>query len=98
MNRFRFIGGLFEIFKTLIPFLTVAGLVLLVFAFSYRMIGGYPSCETLWLCYLTVLQAFFAGAEQTKGPLDVSFGIIVIVVLLNVVIAIVEQGKTPRTT
>lgn len=75
----------------------MAFLVLLVFAFSYRMDGGYPNCETLTTCYLTVLQAFFAGAEQTIGLLDILFGIVVIVVLLNVVIAIVEQGWNQAT-
>jgi len=56
------------------------------------MSGDRAKCDTLTHCYLDVMQSFFAGAEGTKDLLDVLFGIVVIVVLLNVLIAIVEQG------
>ncbi len=50
-------------------------------------------CETsISACYYIVLQSFFAGADGVADYLDVLFGIIIIVVLLNVVIAIVEQA------
>ena len=50
------------------------------------------TCESLTACYYSVMQAFFAGAEGVEDYLDVLYGIIIIVVLLNVVIAIVEQA------
>lgn len=80
------------IFYTLIPFFAVSFLLLLAFAYSFRMSGDRAKCDTLTHCYLDVMQSFFAGAEGTKDLLDVLFGIVVIVVLLNVLIAIVEQG------
>lgn len=95
MNQARFVGGLIIIVHTLIPFFIVSFLVLLAFAYSFRMSGTREeACDSLSGCYYTVMQAFFAGADATEDYLDVLFGIIVIIVLLNVVIAIVEQGKT----
>lgn len=85
-------GGIIDIFYTLIPFFAVSLLLLLDFAYSFRMSGDRDKCDTLTNCYLGVLQSFFAGADGTKDALDVLFGIVVIVVLLNVVIAIVEQA------
>lgn len=55
------------------------------------------SCDTLDNCFYFVMQSFFAGADATTDLLDILYGIIVIVVLLNVVIAIVEQGEEKTT-
>ena len=54
-----------------------------------------PGCECLediGTCYKWVLQGFFSGSEDTSDPLDIMFGVIAIVVLLNVVIAIVSEA------
>lgn len=89
----RFVGGLLIICFTLIPFFVVSFLVLLAFAFGFRMSGTRgDSCDTLGNCFYFVMQSFFAGADDTTDYLDILYGILVIVVLLNVVIAIVEQA------
>ena len=54
-------------------------------------LGGLGSC------YLFVLNGFF-GSDATTGTMDIIFGIVVVVVLLNVVIAIVcEAWDSART-
>ena len=87
-----FVGGLLLILSTLIPFFIVSFLVLMFFAYSFR-ISGKPyreeGCPTFTKCYYTVLLGLFSGAEGTEDYLDVMFGVLAIIVLLNVVIAIV---------
>ena len=93
----RFVGGLLTIFNTLIPFFIVSALLLLAFTFGFRMSEGSDAdCDTLLKCYFWTLQSFFSGSEETSGLLDVLFGIIAIVVLLNVLIAIVSEGEMTR--
>jgi len=41
-------------------------------------------------CWNVVLHGFFSGPAQTRSPFDFLYGIIVVIVLLNVVIAIVR--------
>jgi len=84
-----FVGGLLLILSTLIPFFIVSFLVLMFFAYSFRMSGNHEGCDTFTKCYYTVLVGFFSGAEGTEDYLDVMFGVLAIIVLLNVVIAIV---------
>jgi hypothetical protein len=63
-----------------------------MFAFGFRMRGDVDECSDLGECYTWVLQGFFSGADNTESILDIMFGIIAIVVLLNVVIAIVSEA------
>ncbi len=90
----RFVGGLLTIFNTLVPFFIVSGLLLLAFTYGFRMSGeNEENCPTMLQCYTWTLQSFFSGTDETSDMLDVLFGIIAIIVLLNVLIAIVSEGK-----
>ena len=86
----RFVGGLITIFSTLVPFFIVASLMLLAFAYGF-MIQDDICNQNLWECYTFTLQGFFSGFDDTDDILDVLFGFIAIIVLLNVVIAIVSD-------
>ena len=89
----RFVGGLLIIFNTLVPFFIVSGLLLLAFAYGYRMSGEHDDvCPSLQNCYEWTLNGFFSGSEDTADMLDILFGVIAIVVLLNVLIAIVSEA------
>ena len=87
----RFVGGLVTIFTTLVPFFVVASLMLLAFAYGF-FIQGAGECSNLVECYVFTLQGFFSGFDDTDDILDILFGLIAIVVLLNVVIAIVSEA------
>lgn len=102
----RFVGGLTLIFQTLIPFFIVSGLLLLAFAYGFRVshndAGCLANCEedacdmcqaSLGQWYYWVLGGFFSGADSTDSPtLDLLFGVTAIIILLNVVIAIVSDA------
>ena len=89
----RFVGGVFLIVTTLVPFFTISLLLLLVFTYSFRIAGDHEEeCKTFQLCYMFTLQGFFSGSDDTKDILDVFFGVVAIVILLNVVVAIVGDG------
>ena len=80
------------IFSTLVPFFIVSSLLLLAFAYGFY-VQGNESCETITKCYGYVLAGFFNGSDDdTDDLLDIMFGVIAIVVLLNVVIAIVSEA------
>lgn len=100
-------SGLYNIFKTLTPFLTVSLLILVAFTNSYRIAVNFADENTTWdpetthgqcvesfsSCFLTVLQGFFGGGgDATTGWLDIAFGILIAIILLNVVIAIVSDS------
>ena len=98
-------GGLTLIFRTLVPFFIVSGLLLLAFAYGFRVAhySHLKDCdddecvsvctETLTQCYYWVLGGFFSGADSTESAtLDLLFGLTAIIVLLNVVIAIVSDA------
>ena len=99
----RFVGGLTLICQTLIPFFIVSALLLLAFAYGFRVFFNHKDCdieecenmceESLIRCYYWVLGGFFSGAEATNSDaLDILFGVTAIVILLNVVIAIVSDA------
>ena len=89
----RFVGGLMIIFYTLVPFFIVSGLLLLAFAYSFRVSGDHDDvCPSMLECYAWTLQGFFNGSDETSDMLDVLFGIIAIIILLNVLIAIVSEA------
>jgi len=87
----RFVGGLLLIFNTLIPFFIVSLLLLLAFAYAFR-VWGQADCHSLGRCYYAVLQGFFSGTDETSNAIDVLFGFVAIIILLNVVIAIVDEA------
>jgi ankyrin repeat protein len=86
----RFVSAFLSIFLTLFPFFIVSGLLLLAFTYVFRMEGGREGCETLADCYYFTLQSFFSGSDSTNNSIDVLFGIVASLILLNVVIAIVD--------
>ena len=88
----RFVGGFISIFSTLVPFFIIANLLLLTFAYGFFIQGNEPKCSDILNCYVWTLNAFFSGSEETDDWLDIAFGFIAIVVLLNVVIAIVSES------
>ena len=92
----RFVGGLIMITAKLVPFFIVSSLLLLAFTYSYRMRGA-EACDTLGTCFQFTLQGFFSGPEETSNLLDMAFGIVVIIVLLNVVIAVVGDAWDSAT-
>lgn len=80
------------ILTTLLPFFIVGSLVLLAFTIAYRISDA--DCRTvgedsLSECYLSTIQMSFSGSDETESVLDIIFGVVAIVILLNVVIAIV---------
>ena len=77
------------------PFFIVGSLVLLAFTIAYRISDA--DCRTvgedsLGECYLSTIQMFFSGSDETESVLDIIFGVVAIVILLNVVIAIVGDA------
>lgn len=101
-----FATGIVNIMKTLIPFFSVSMLVLAAFAQAYRLDVNFQAppadgwgdtmhsqcLSSFGDCFLAVLQGFFGGPDGTFGRTDIIFGIIVVIVLLNVVIAIVSDS------
>ena len=51
---------------------------------------GSACQRSLHDCRIKVYSGFFAGGEEVNHPLDFSYGIVVVIILLNVVIAIVR--------
>ena len=92
----RFVGGLLMITAKLVPFFIVSSLLLLAFTYSYRM-RGTEACDTLGTCFQFTLQGFFSGSDETSNLLDMTFGIVVSIVLLNVVIAVVGDAWDSAT-
>jgi hypothetical protein len=66
--------------------------LLLAFAYGFFIQGDIDACPNITECYAWTLGGFFSGSEETNTVLDVLFGVIAIVVLLNVVIAIVSEA------
>lgn len=100
----RFAGGLWSIIITLIPFYIGSILILLLFTFSFRVtsIGGLDETEEKYSyqcrdsfneCFFDVLEGFFAGKDNISNSLmEFLFGVFVVIVLLNVLIAIVSEA------
>jgi len=88
----RFVGGLILIIQMLIPFFLISMLVLLIFVHSSRMHG-----ECVDDCVIYVLSAALSGDEIPLNDtpsiiVHFAFGVIVLIILLNVVIAIVAEA------
>jgi hypothetical protein len=77
----------------LVPFAIVTFIVILVFAFMF-FIQEYKEegYEHFYASTLTVFSSFVGDPRPAEGPLDLIFGVVVVVVLLNVVIAIVSAS------
>jgi hypothetical protein len=77
----------------LVPFAIVTFLVIFVFAFMYFIQEfeneGY---EDLYASFLTVFSNFVGDLRPSEGVFDLIFGVIVVVVLLDVVIGIVSAS------
>jgi hypothetical protein len=77
----------------LVPFSIVTFIVILVFTFMYFIQEfqeeGY---EDFYASFLTVFSNFVGDPRPAEGVLDLIFGVVVVVVLLNVVIAIVSAS------
>jgi len=55
--------------------------------------GRVEKCqESFGNCFYYTLQGFFSGSDATNDPYDIMFGVVVVIVLLNVVIAIVSDA------
>ncbi|CAJ1962139.1 unnamed protein product [Cylindrotheca closterium] len=98
------VGGVIRIFWNLIPFLVVTSITLFAFAYMYFVQNqGLEGYETLGRSFLTVFDSFVSGRNEAADAvdanvLDVVFGIVIVVVLLNVVIAIVGKVWDEATT
>merc|ERR1740124_648973 len=90
----RFVGGLLLVFNVMVPFFIVSLLLLLAFAYCFRVWVEQEECTNLGKCFMWVLQGFFSGSDAVMNSIDVIFGIIAIVIVLNVVIAIVDEAWT----
>lgn len=100
----EFVGGLITIVITLGPFVFVSVLVVFSFAFMFFMLGfddetcAIPDSEDATFCQLnqsilTTFNFFYSGPDQTSSwMMDIIFGLVVVVILLNVVIAIVSDA------
>ena len=88
-----------QILVKLVPFAALTTIVLVVFAFMFFVDRyGYPvddvsglNYETLWDSFLSVFSSFVGDPPNAENWLDILYGIVIVIVLLNVVIAIVSQ-------
>jgi len=90
----RFVGGLLEITRSLLPFLVVSLLLLGAFIYSFWMRKD-PNCNTFATCSKYIILGSIFGFEPSEdaGTLELFlFGVLIIIVLLNVVIAIVCEA------
>ena len=96
----RFVGGLLLIFYTLVPFFIISGLLLLIFAYGFFMLPysvEENTCDDLGKCYNWVLNGIIYGNDSLENIFDVIFGLVAIIVILNVVIAIVSEAWVNAT-
>ena len=100
----KFVSGVVKIMLALVPFLVVNTLALFTFSFMYFVKGhefeeqtiDYPmekvnSFASKTSSFHTVFGRVAGGAEGTSNSLDYVFGVIIIIILLNVVIAVVSD-------
>jgi len=91
----RFVAGLLAILFSLIPFLVVSVMLLIIFTYSYVISGRRTEeCPDFSICFFWTLEGFFYGMDgfAVDPVLDILFGLIAVVILLNVVIAIVSNA------
>lgn len=98
---------LFQVFGVIVPFLLISIITLYAFAFMY-FIQQYGKADLMEAdedepAYATILESFrtvytsFSGIEKTDSLLDYLFGLVIVIVLLNIVIAIVSKAWDEAT-
>lgn len=91
----KFVGGLLFIITEILPFIIVSALLLLFFIYTYWINQG-PRCTTIFGCYSWVFGSIFAfttqDGEQSIKFLELLFGLLIVIILLNVLIAIVSEA------
>lgn len=83
-----FIG---QIIWVLTPFLVVSFLLLGAFAFGYH-VQGRKEYNSLGTSFLGIFSLFVGADQEVHSILDIVFGSLIIIVLLNVLIAVVGQA------
>jgi hypothetical protein len=79
--------------EDLLPFAIVTLIVLVAFSFMYYIQNyGLEGYETFKDAFYSIFSQFVGGPEPATGPLDLVFGILSVVILLNVVIAIASTS------
>ncbi|CAJ1936881.1 unnamed protein product [Cylindrotheca closterium] len=86
-----FVGGVMFILWALIPFLVMAGMTLVTFGYMYFVsYSDQEGFETMMASLFSVFSAVIGGQHDAAvGLLDIVFGVVTAIVLLNVLIAIV---------
>lgn len=99
----KFVSGVIKIFWAVIPFLVVSFVTLFMFSFMYFIKEGGTNEEqvivlepelsyvTLMASFQTVLYGFTGDTTTNRSLLDIFYGITVVIVLLNVIIAVVSE-------
>lgn len=98
-----------QIFYELIPFFLVTALILMAFSYAAYVQnfnnevepGEVNEFEDFLASFLTLFGGFLGGPERPQSVADILFGIISVVILLNVVIAIISNAwddSTEETT
>jgi len=89
----RFVGGLIMIFRDVIPFIIVSLLLLSAFIYA-SLVNIKYDCESYSKCFVTMFSNVFdfSPSEENSITLDIIFGVLIIIVLMNVLIAIVSQS------
>lgn len=101
----KFVSGVIKIFWSLLPFLVISFITLFTFSYMYYVQGkdnaSYydPNPDNLPNPYAspmesfkTVYSPFASGPEGNDNVLDWMFGISIVIILLNVVIAVVSEA------
>jgi len=90
----KLLSGVIWITWELIPFLIVLFFVIFSFVYSFYVIGE-KYCDTISACYSMVFTNFlnYAGRiNEGVSLIRIIFGVMMVIVLLNVVIAIVSEA------
>jgi len=93
----RFFGGLVLIARKLIPFLIVSALLICAFFYGFY-VSSHQYCETIEKCAQVTFQTIFNYGPSPASFLDILFGIVIVIVLLNVVVAIVGEAWDDAAT
>jgi len=98
----RFVGGLANILRLIIPFLVISFLLFWSFVYASWISNtndddeclSTPLISSISNCLGTRFEAIFSFEAPRIGPIEILFAMIIIVVLLNIVIAIVGEAWT----
>jgi len=92
----KFVSGVLDIMSEIIPFMIVSAILVFAFIYSFWVREG-SKCSGFYECYSWIYGAIFAFTTQDDGEstmkfLEVLFGCMIVLVLLNVIIAIVSEA------